>query len=119
MRWGRRRAFGACGAGDEGGWGVRSHYTVSLATREAEQATGLPVLNLAQLSDPAAVSGLLGLDPALLHAPLTPPQPAWPITVPDLSATESIEATVGEDEALDEDFMLSHEVAMSHVADRR
>jgi hypothetical protein len=65
------------------------------------------------------VSDLLGLDPALFHSPLSPPPPAWPITIPDLSATESIEATAGEDQALDEDFMLSHEVAVSRVADRR
>lgn len=37
-----------------------------LATREARAATGLPVLSIAELADPVAMSELLGLSPARL-----------------------------------------------------
>jgi hypothetical protein len=45
-----------------------------LATREAEGATGLPVVTIQQLSDPMTAAALLGLDPALL-SPLAPAIP--------------------------------------------
>jgi hypothetical protein len=41
-----------------------------LATREAQDELGLPVLDLAQLGDAATVAGLLGVDPQLLDAPV-------------------------------------------------
>jgi hypothetical protein len=48
-----------------------------LATREAQAVLGLPVLDLAQLSDAAGVVPVLGLDPMLLDPPIPElrPQP--------------------------------------------
>lgn len=57
----------------------------SLASREAEAATGLPTLSLAQLTDPEVVAPLLNLDLSTA-SPAAPawPGPAWPIDMEGL-----------------------------------
>jgi hypothetical protein len=74
-----------------------------LATREAETVLGLPVLDLAQLSDSATVAGLLGLDSVVLDEetlarhPLVPmPEIADPPSVLD-DAVHDPDSDIGAD----------------------
>lgn len=56
----------------------------TLNAREAQEATGLPVWGLAELSEPEMVAPVLGIDAALI-APATPDPPgAWTIELPGL-----------------------------------
>jgi hypothetical protein len=92
-----------------------------LATREAEAATGLPVLSLAQLDDPDTACSVLGLDPSALHRRVPTPTPAWPIAVPGLAGEQAIGLTAQEDDdgALDEAYVLSDEIALVDLAEQR
>jgi hypothetical protein len=60
-----------------------------LATREAQDVLGLPVLDLAQLGDAATVAALLGVDPQLLDAPVAEIPVSRPS--PDLALVSSPE----------------------------
>ena len=60
-----------------------------LATREAQDELGLPVLDLAQLGDAATVAALLGVDPQLLDAPVAEIPVSRPS--PDLTLVGSAE----------------------------
>jgi hypothetical protein len=92
-----------------------------LSVREAEGATGLPVLTLPQLGDPASISDVLGLDSALLRTPGVAPPPAWPISVPGLegSAAEPNVTTDDVDWPVEDEFILSSEVAVIEMTDQR
>lgn len=85
-----------------------------LAVREAESATGLPVLGAEELSDPDLVSELLGLprrQPQTL--PFVPEQTRWPVDLPGLDSTYAIEPAIREEDPsfLDEYFTWSDELA--------
>lgn len=59
-----------------------------LAAREAEAATGLPVLDLEALESPAVMGPLLGVRPTVLSPPLDVPEAAWPIQLAGLEDSE-------------------------------
>lgn len=50
-----------------------------LATREAQQHIGIPVLTLEDLQDPAVMAPILGLDPATIGPKRADALPAWPL----------------------------------------
>ncbi|HSE69677.1 MAG TPA: hypothetical protein VLA97_02885, partial [Nocardioidaceae bacterium] len=85
-----------------------------LSMREAEKATGLPVLGAAELSDPQLVSELLGI-PEVHGAdtPFVPAQVPWPVDIPGLAEPEAAEAEPVEEDVsfLDEYFTWSDELA--------
>jgi hypothetical protein len=91
-----------------------------LATREAEGATGLPVLNVAQLCDPGIIFDLLGLDPAVVPEPVASTEPTWRVSLPGLGPVPEPTELDEDDEApLDDDFVLSDEIAAVHLAEQR
>jgi hypothetical protein len=55
-----------------------------LATREVQAALGMPVLGLAELDDPVAVSALIGLPAAVLDRRAPAPVIPWPATEPSM-----------------------------------
>jgi hypothetical protein len=55
-----------------------------LATREVQAALGMPVLGLAELDDPVAVSALIGLPAAVLDQRAPAPAIPWPATEPSM-----------------------------------
>lgn len=85
-----------------------------LSMREAEKATGLPVLGAAELSDPQLVSELLGI-PEVHGAdtPFVPAQVPWPVDIPGLAEPEAAEVEPVEEDVsfLDEYFTWSDELA--------
>ena len=58
-----------------------------LATREVQAALGMPVLGLAELDDPVAVSALIGLPAAVLDQRAPAPAIPWPATEPSMEQT--------------------------------
>ena len=60
-----------------------------LATREVQAALGMPVLGLAELDDPVAVSALIGLPTAVLDQRAPAPAIPWPATVPSMEQAGS------------------------------
>ncbi len=95
--------------------GVAGRITRSpLATREAERATGLPVLSLAQLSTPDLVCDLLGVDPSILEMPASASSLAMS---PSLPGPDTIDLREPEED--DEDVSLPDEVAVLHMVDQR
>lgn len=55
-----------------------------LATREAEDALGLPTWGIPELEDPNRVAPVLGIDPRLIGVPAPLPEAAWPIELDGL-----------------------------------
>lgn len=93
-----------------------------LATREAEGATGLPVLTLTQLGDPSVVSDLLGLDGQPFQAPQDVPVSAWPIFVPGLEGAPDAPNVTSDDVVgwpADDEFVFSDDVAVVPLTEQR
>ncbi len=82
-----------------------------LAVREAQLATGLPILGIAELGDLAVVSGLLGLDPPLENDRFVEPQVAWPVPTPVAEFTGRKNDQTPSDNLSDERFVRSDQLA--------
>ncbi len=84
-----------------------------LAVREAQLATRLPVLGIAELSDLDTATSLLGLDPSRRDQPFVETPAAWPAPAPGLEFTGNLDADnhVDADSVLDECFVRSDELA--------
>ncbi|MBA2774181.1 MAG: hypothetical protein H0U36_09095 [Nocardioidaceae bacterium] len=83
-----------------------------LAVREAQRATGLPVLGIAELSDLDTASRLLGLDPELRDQPFVEATAAWPVPAPEVDLTETADVNndVGNDDFPEYSFVGSDEL---------
>ncbi len=83
-----------------------------LAVREAQRATGLPVLGIAELSDLDTASRLLGLDPELRDQPFVEATAAWPVPAPEVDLTETADVNndVGNDDFPEDSFVGSDEL---------
>lgn len=81
-----------------------------LATREAREALGLPVLGLDELVDPQIMAPLLGLSMADFLPIEEASPPAWPVTVPGLTLVDTEQGAADELDGLGEGFVGSHEL---------
>ena len=89
-----------------------------LATREAQGATGLPVLGIAELADFATARDLLGVELLEPDEPYAPAEEAWPITVPGLDVPDT-EDGYEADSFLEEAFVRSQELAGTSIPEQR
>ena len=74
---------------------------------------GMPVLGLAELDDPAAVSAVIGLPPAVLDQLVPAAAIPWPATEPGWETADPATGAVA-DEAI-----LAEEHTVVHVPDQR
>lgn len=84
-----------------------------LAVRETQQATGLPVLGLAELADPRIIAPLLGVDASSFVLPGDDPAP-WDLVVPGLIGPDG-SVHEGPDDPLPDDQPMDRHSAHADV----